>query len=150
MILVTFISIHFVIICDVLLWRTYETHPTLSLKSGCDNLLADIPPHVFMKQGLPFRLWWVQVRSLHSGGQGQWSIVCQWQWALFCWRGINGDDWRVWGQSAPTCRVFRFSLQGLKLDSNRLLLAANETAWYMLLHRVRSEMSCHEIKCCLQ
>jgi hypothetical protein len=37
MILVTFISIHFVIICDVLLWRTYETHPTLSLKSGCDN-----------------------------------------------------------------------------------------------------------------
>jgi hypothetical protein len=77
MILVTFISIHFVIICDVLLWRTYETHPTLSLKSGCDNLLADIPPHVFMKQGLPFRLWWVQVRSLHSGGQGQWSIVCQ-------------------------------------------------------------------------
>jgi hypothetical protein len=36
MILVTFISIHFVIICDVLLWRTYETHPALSLKSGCD------------------------------------------------------------------------------------------------------------------
>jgi hypothetical protein len=36
MILVTFISIHFVIICDVLLWRTYETHLALSLKSGCD------------------------------------------------------------------------------------------------------------------
>jgi hypothetical protein len=35
----TFISIHFVIICDVLIWRTYETHPTLSLKSGCDNHL---------------------------------------------------------------------------------------------------------------
>jgi hypothetical protein len=34
MILVTFISIHFVIICDVLLWRTYETHPTLSLNLG--------------------------------------------------------------------------------------------------------------------
>jgi hypothetical protein len=33
----TFISIHFVIICDVLLWRTYETHPALSLKSGCDR-----------------------------------------------------------------------------------------------------------------
>jgi hypothetical protein len=30
----TFISIHFVIICDVLLWRIYETHPTLSFKSG--------------------------------------------------------------------------------------------------------------------
>jgi hypothetical protein len=33
----TFISIHFVIICDVLLWRTYETHPSLSLKFGCDT-----------------------------------------------------------------------------------------------------------------
>jgi hypothetical protein len=30
------ISIHFVIICDVLLWRTYETHPALSFKSRCD------------------------------------------------------------------------------------------------------------------
>jgi hypothetical protein len=39
MIFVTFISIHFVIICDVLLWRTYETHPALSLKSGCDSKL---------------------------------------------------------------------------------------------------------------
>jgi hypothetical protein len=35
---VTFISIHLVIICVVLLWRTYETHPCLSLKYGCDNL----------------------------------------------------------------------------------------------------------------
>jgi hypothetical protein len=33
-----------------------------------------------------------------------------------------------WGQSAPTCHVFRFPLQGFKLGSNRLLLAANETA----------------------
>ena len=37
MIVVTFISIHFVIICVVLLWRTYETHPALSLKSECDR-----------------------------------------------------------------------------------------------------------------
>jgi hypothetical protein len=37
MIFVTFISIHFVIICDILLWRTYQTHPTLPLKSGCDR-----------------------------------------------------------------------------------------------------------------
>jgi hypothetical protein len=37
MIFVTFISIHFIIICVVLLWRTYETHLTLSLKSGCDS-----------------------------------------------------------------------------------------------------------------
>jgi hypothetical protein len=34
---VTFISIHLVIIYVVLLWRTYETHPALPLKSGCDT-----------------------------------------------------------------------------------------------------------------
>jgi hypothetical protein len=34
---VTFISIHLVIICVVLLWRTYKTHPSLPLKSGCDG-----------------------------------------------------------------------------------------------------------------
>jgi hypothetical protein len=27
-------------------------------------------------------------------------------------RGIDGDGWRVWGRSAPTCRVFMFTLQG--------------------------------------
>jgi hypothetical protein len=32
----TFISIHLVIVCVVLLWRTYETHPGLPLKSRCD------------------------------------------------------------------------------------------------------------------
>jgi hypothetical protein len=37
MIFVTFISIHFVIICVVLLWCTYEMHPALSLKSRCDR-----------------------------------------------------------------------------------------------------------------
>ena len=30
------------------------------------NLPADIPPHVFMRHGLSFWLWWVQVRSLHA------------------------------------------------------------------------------------
>jgi hypothetical protein len=35
--IVTFISIHLVIICVVLLWRTYETHQALSLKLGCDR-----------------------------------------------------------------------------------------------------------------
>jgi hypothetical protein len=41
MILVTFISIQFVIICDVLIWRTYETHPALSLKFGCDRMVSE-------------------------------------------------------------------------------------------------------------
>jgi hypothetical protein len=40
----------------------------------------------------------------------------------------------VWGQSVLTCCVFRFTLQGLKLDLNRLLLAANETACLLVLH----------------
>jgi hypothetical protein len=39
MIFMTFISIKFVIICDVLSWRTYETHPNLSFKSRCDSRL---------------------------------------------------------------------------------------------------------------
>jgi hypothetical protein len=55
----------------------------------------------------------------------------------------------VWGQSAPTCCVFMFTLHCFKLDSNSLLLVANETSLYVLLHRVRSEMRFHEIKCCL-
>jgi hypothetical protein len=64
-------------------------------------------------------------------------------------RGIDGDGWCVWRWNALTYRVFRFTLQGLKLHSNRLLLAANETIWSMLLHWVRSEMRFLEIKCWL-
>jgi hypothetical protein len=37
MIFMTFISMHSVIICVVISWRTYEMHLTLSLKSGCDT-----------------------------------------------------------------------------------------------------------------
>jgi hypothetical protein len=39
--IVIFISIHFIIICDVLLWRTYETYPTLFLKSRCDKIVKN-------------------------------------------------------------------------------------------------------------
>jgi hypothetical protein len=46
MILVTFISIHFIIICDVLLWLTYETYPALSLKSGSDSF-GDLDNNTF-------------------------------------------------------------------------------------------------------
>jgi hypothetical protein len=41
MILVTFISIHFVIICDVLLWRTYETPSALSLNPGVTEVVSE-------------------------------------------------------------------------------------------------------------
>jgi hypothetical protein len=40
------------------------------------------------------------------------------------------------GMECPTCLVFRFTLQGLKLDLNCLLLAANKTAWSIVLHWV--------------
>jgi hypothetical protein len=42
---VTFISIHLVIVCVVLLWHTYETHPGLLLKSGCDTncIISKLP-----------------------------------------------------------------------------------------------------------
>jgi hypothetical protein len=33
----TFISMHSVIMCVVLPWRTYEMHPTLFLKTECDK-----------------------------------------------------------------------------------------------------------------
>jgi hypothetical protein len=36
MIFMTFISRYSIIICVVLSWRTYETHPALSFKCGCD------------------------------------------------------------------------------------------------------------------
>jgi hypothetical protein len=55
-------------------------------------------------------------------------------------RGIDGDGWYAWGRSTPTCCVFRFTLQDLKPNSNCLLLVANETAWSLVLHWVRSEM----------
>jgi hypothetical protein len=42
----TFKSIHLVIICVVLLWRTYETHLALPLKSGCDIFRACV--HLFV------------------------------------------------------------------------------------------------------
>jgi hypothetical protein len=35
--IVTFVSIHWVIICIDVLWRTYEMHLGLPLKSGCDS-----------------------------------------------------------------------------------------------------------------
>jgi hypothetical protein len=38
--IVTFISIHWVIICVDLVWRIYETHPSLPLTSGCDSAEA--------------------------------------------------------------------------------------------------------------
>jgi hypothetical protein len=37
----TFISMHSVIICVVLPWHTYETHPALSLNSGVTEVVSE-------------------------------------------------------------------------------------------------------------
>jgi hypothetical protein len=36
-----------------------------------------LPSSRDLRRGLPFWLWWVQVRSLHDGSRGQWGIVRQ-------------------------------------------------------------------------
>jgi hypothetical protein len=36
-----------------------------------------LPSSRDLRRGLPFRLCWVQVRSLHNGSRGQWGIVRQ-------------------------------------------------------------------------
>jgi hypothetical protein len=41
---VAFISTHLVIVCVVLLWHTYETHPGLLLKSGWDMVTTRTTP----------------------------------------------------------------------------------------------------------
>jgi hypothetical protein len=47
--IVTFISIHSVIICVVLFCRTYETHPTLSLNPGVTVVRTMAPPALRQK-----------------------------------------------------------------------------------------------------
>jgi hypothetical protein len=42
MIFMTFISMHSIIMCVVLPWRTYEMHPALFIKSGCDKLVSNV------------------------------------------------------------------------------------------------------------
>jgi hypothetical protein len=67
------------------------------------------------------------VRSLHGGSRGQWSIVCQ-----------GGESWprmgNQWGRftcvgmECPYMSCVYVYLARLKLDSNRQLFTANETA----------------------
>jgi hypothetical protein len=71
MVFVTFISIHFVIICDVLLWRTYETHPALSLKFGCDKPLQ-IPQWKWYQIGMEFLVGLPRTRA---GSDSIWVVV---------------------------------------------------------------------------
>jgi hypothetical protein len=76
------------------------------------KLGADFPPH----------LSWDWVSHASYGGYkcGHCTAAAGVSGALYAKvvvspgreRGIDGDGWYVWGQSTPTCRVFRFTLQG--------------------------------------
>jgi hypothetical protein len=55
----------------------YEMHLALSLKARVLQPARGLTSSRDLRRGLPFRLWWVQVRSLHDGSQGQWGIVRQ-------------------------------------------------------------------------
>jgi hypothetical protein len=69
--IVTFISIHYVIICVVLLWCTYEMHPTLSLKSGCD------------RSGIRGML--TVGRNLDRNGQNPYQLILFWFFLYLSW-----------------------------------------------------------------
>jgi hypothetical protein len=80
-------------------------------------------PSTWVKPGADFspHLFWDWVSHAIYGGYkcGHCTATARVSGALYAKavspgreRGIDGDDWRVWGQSAPTRRVFRFTLQG--------------------------------------
>jgi hypothetical protein len=82
-------------------------------------------PSTWVKPGMDFppHLSWDWVSHASYGGCkcGHCTTVVGVSGALYVKavspgreRGIDGDGWYVWGRSAPTCRVFRFTLQGLK------------------------------------
>jgi hypothetical protein len=64
----------------------------------------DIPP-LTLRQGLPLKIWLVQVRSLHDGDQGQWSIIGQWQWACSV-AGESMGTANLYGDGVPLHVVF--------------------------------------------
>jgi hypothetical protein len=69
--IVTFVSIHWVIICVDLIWRTYETHPGLALKSGCD------------RSGI--RRMLTVARNLDRTGQNPTYLSLLWFFLYFSW-----------------------------------------------------------------
>jgi hypothetical protein len=101
MIFVTFISIHFVIICDVLLWSTYETHRALSLKSRCDrpSLVGWLkarkkarPKHDMTRNYASGRAW-VEVAPIggpeHALTEARNSPFTRTKMAIFIWSSVS-------------------------------------------------------------
>jgi hypothetical protein len=80
-------------------------------------------PSTWVKSGADFspHLTWDWVSHASYGGYkcGHFTAAAGVSGALYAKmvspdreRGIDGDIWLVWGWSALTCRVFRFTLQG--------------------------------------
>jgi hypothetical protein len=64
-----------------------------------------------LRRGLPFRLWWVQVRSLHDGSRVSEALYAK-AVSLVLLMGNRWGRLGVWGRSASPRRVFSFTLQG--------------------------------------
>jgi hypothetical protein len=87
-------------------WNMVTGKPSIWVKPG-----ADFSPH---------SSWdWVSHASYGGYKCGHCTAAAGVSGALYAKavspgreREINGDDWCVWGRSASTCRVFRFTLQG--------------------------------------
>jgi hypothetical protein len=84
-------------------------------------------------RGLPFLIWWVQGQSLHGWVRGSGALYPR-RWALATNGGLMETVDVCGGRSALTHCVGLVYLARLKLDSNHLLLAANEIVWYNVLH----------------
>jgi hypothetical protein len=80
-------------------------------------------PSTWVKPGADFNphASWDRVSHASYGGYkcGHYTAGAEVSGALYAKavspgreRGIDGDDWWVWGRSTPTCCVFRFTLQG--------------------------------------
>jgi hypothetical protein len=101
----------------------YLSQAIKSTKHMSGNMVTG-KPSTWVKPGadfIPHLSWdWVSHASYGRYKCGHCTAVAGVSRALYAKavspgrkRGIDGDGWRVWGQSAPTSRVFRFTLQGL-------------------------------------
>jgi hypothetical protein len=92
---------HFVIICDVLLWRTYETHSTLSLKFGCDNLVGC----------QPWGINWCEAQPSLLRGRDATAFV----------REVESEAVKIVGKYAPKTEMLKsWDIRGSNVRLNRV------------------------------
>jgi hypothetical protein len=138
MIFMTFISIYFIIICDVLFWRIYETYPTLSLKSGCDTSYQICP-----NQETPNKYYYTynkkDIKDLTSGKHSpRWLVV--WMQRRACSESrtkrvlIDASCMNGWrstvGWIGPPKLACHVILVGLPLDpQRRVVVTVQRRPW---------------------